>query len=181
MLDFLKNKIAEKVIEKRLNDIRFEPHTFTGFFSKAYTFFVAMPDEERDFTYSLSILKYLSDNNKSTMVLTKDFKVSLLPQKYRGRTIEFSAKDINKWNLPSKKLADKLSEVQVNVSIDLNREENLFHSYSSNLVRAPLKIGFAKPGSDKFYNLQVLNREDNPEISYENFINCLNMFAGLNK
>jgi len=179
MLDFLKNKIAEKVIDKQLKTHKFEPHTFTGFFNKAYTFFVAMPEDDRDFSYSLSVLNFLAVNNKSAMVMTKDFKVSLLPQKFRGRAIEYSEKDVNKWNLPSKRLVDKLSEMQFNVSIDLNRKESLFYSYSSNLVQSPMKIGFAKEDSDKFYNLQIINHEENPEISYQNFLNCLKMFSGL--
>jgi hypothetical protein len=181
MLDFIKNKIAEKVVEKQLKTQHFEPHTFTDFFNKAFTFFVAMPDDDRDFTYSLSVLKFLADAKKSAMVMTKDFKVSLLPQKFRGRAVEFSLKDINQWKLPAKRLSDKLSEMQFNVSIDLNRKESLFFSYSSHLVQAPLKIGFVKHDSDKFYNLQIINHQDNPEISYENFLNCLKMFSGLTK
>jgi len=179
MLDFLKHKIAEILVDKQLKKQHFEPHTFTDFFDKAFTFVIAMPEDERDFTYSLIILNFLADYKKSAMVMTKDFKVSLLPQKFRGRAIEYSEKDITKLKLPSKRLADKLTEMQFNASIDLNRKENLFYSYSSNLVQAPLKIGFAKPDSDKFYNLQIKNEEDNPEISYENFLNCLKMFSGL--
>jgi hypothetical protein len=68
--------------------------------------------------------------------------------------------------------------VQFNVSIDLNRKDNLFHSYSVCVVKTRLKIGFVKNDSDKFYNLQIINHEDNPEISYENFLNCLKMFQG---
>jgi hypothetical protein len=179
MLDFIKNKIAEKVVDKQLKAHHFEPHTFTDFFGRAFTFFIVMPDDDRDFNYSLSILSFLAEYKKSAVVMTKDFKVSLLPQKFRGRAVEYSERDITKLKLPSKKFADKLSEMQFNVSIDLNRSENLFYSISSNLVKAPLKIGFAKPDSDKFYNLQILNHEDNPEISYENFLNCLKMFSGL--
>ncbi len=179
MLDFIKNKIAGKVIDKQLKEQHFERHAFTDFLNKAFTFFVAMPEDDRDFTYSLQILNFLADMKKSAMVMTKDFKVSLLPQKFRGRAVEYNQKDINQWNLPGRKLADKLSEMQFNVSIDLNRKENLFYSYSSNLVQAPMKIGFAKEDSDKFYNLQIINHQDNPEISYENFLNCLKMFSGL--
>jgi hypothetical protein len=179
MLDFLKHKIAELVVGRQLKEQHFEPHTFTSFFDNAFTFFIAMPGDDRDFTYSLSVLNFLADYKKSALVMTKDFKVSLLPQKFRTRAIDYSDKDITKWKLPSKRLVDKLSEMQFNVSIDLNRKENLFYSYSSNLVQAPLKIGFAKPDSDKFYNLQIKNEEDNPEISYENFLNCLKMFSGL--
>lgn len=179
MLEFIKNKIAEKVVDKQLSTQHFERHTFTDFFNRAFTFFIVMPDDDKDFTYSLSVLNFLSDYKKTAVVMTKDFKVSLLPQKFRARAVEYSLRDINKWKLPSKRFADKLSEMQFNVSIDLNRQENLFYSYSSNLVQAPLKIGFAKPDSDKFYNLQIINHEDNPEISYKNLLNCLKMFSGL--
>ncbi len=179
MLDYFKHKIAEKVVDKQLKTHHFEQHTFTDFFTKAFTFFIAMPEDERDFTYSLSVLNYIADNKKSAMVLTKDFKVSLLPQKFRARAIEYGEKDITRWTLPSKKLIDRLTEMQFNVSVDLNRKENLFNSYTSNLVQAPLKVGFAKNDSDKFYNIQIINEEDNPEISYENFLNCLKIFSGL--
>ena len=176
MFEFLKEKIAEKVIAKQLKDQNFEQHTFTGFFKSSYTFFVAMPEEDRDFTYSLPILNFLAENKKSAMILTRDFKVSLLPQRFKSKAIEYSEKDITKWKLPARQLIDKLSEMQFNVSIDLNRKDSLFHSYIANIVKTPLKIGFVKSDSDKFYNFQIINHEDNPEISYQNFLNCLKMF-----
>lgn len=176
MLEFLKEKIAGRVVERQLKEQSFGLNAFTGFFKDSYTFFVAMPEEDKDFTYSLSVLNFLAENKKSSMVLARDFKISLLPQKYRGRTVEYSEKDVTKWKLPSKRLVNKLSGMQFNVSIDLNRKDNLFHSFSVNVVKARLKIGFAKSESDKFYNLQIINHEDNPEISYENFLNCLKMF-----
>jgi hypothetical protein len=44
------------------------------------------------------------------------------------------------------------------------------------LVNAPVKVGFRKSNSDKFYSLQIDNTEDNPEIFYKNLLNCLQMF-----
>lgn len=176
MFEFLKEKIAEKVVDKQLAVQGFEQNTFTGFLKNSYTFFVSMPEEDRDFTYSLSVLNFLAEQKKSSMILVRDFKVSLLPHKYRSRAIEYSERDITKWKLPSKRLLEKLNEVQFNVSMDLNRKDSLFHSYSVGIVKARLKIGFVKSDSDKFYNLQIINHEDNPEISYENFLNCLKMF-----
>jgi hypothetical protein len=176
MLEFLKEKIAGKVIEKRLRDQSFESHTFTGFFNSSYSFFVAMPEDDRDFTYSLSVLNFLAENKKSAMILVRDFKVSLLPQRFKARAIEYSEKDITNWKLPARRLIEKVTEMQFNASIDLNRKDNLFHSYIANIIKAPLKIGFVKNGSDKFYNFQIINHGDNPEISYQNFLNCLKMF-----
>ena len=176
MLEFLKEKIAGKVIRKHLKDQSFEPHTFTAFFKSSYSFFITMPEDDRDFTYSLSVLNFLAENKKSAMILSRDFKVSLLPQKFKARAIEYSEKDITKWKLPARKLIEKVSEMPYNALIDLNRKESLFHNYIANIVKAPLKIGFVKNDSDKFYNFQVINHEDNPEISYQNFLNCLKMF-----
>ena len=178
MFGFIKEKIAGIVVQKQLKNKHLDSHIFTGFFDKAFTFFVAMPEDDHDFNHSLVVLNFLTENKKSVMVLTRDFKVSLLPPKYRAKTIEYNFKDISKLYLPSKRLMDKLTEMQFNASIDLNRKHNLFYSLSANLVQAPLRIGFTKTDSDKFYNLQVANGEDNPEISYKNFLNCLQMFQG---
>ena len=176
MLEFLKEKIAGRVIGKHLKDQNFEPYTFRGFIKSSYSFFVEMPEDDRDFTYSLSVLNFLADNKKSAMILARDFKVSLLPQKFKARTIAYSEKDITKWKLPSRRLVEKVSKMPFNAAIDLNRQDSLFHNYIANIVKAPLKIGFVKNDSDKFYNFQVINHGDSPEISYQNFLNCLKMF-----
>jgi hypothetical protein len=176
MIEFIKDKIAERYVEKHLKEKHSEPHSFTNLLAKAFTYFIVMPAEDRDFTYSLQVLNFLASGNKSAMVLTRDFKVSLLPQKFKARAIGYSDKDITTLHLPSREFVNKLNEMQFNVAIDLNREENLFCSFALNMVHAPVRIGFAKNDSDKFYNLQVVNREDNSEISYKNLLNCLKMF-----
>lgn len=176
MLEFIKDKIAERFVEKQLKEKHFESHSFSDLLAKAFTYFIVMPADDRDFTYSFEVLNFLAAGNKNAMVLTRDFKVSLLPQRFRARAIEYSEKDITKLKLPAKSLIHKLNEMHFNVGIDLNRKENLFCSYTLNLVQAPVKIGFAKNDSDRFYNLQVINGEDNPEVSYKNFLNCLKMF-----
>lgn len=176
MLEFLKEKIAGKVIERHLKDQGFAPNTFRSFIKSSYSFFVEMPEDDRDFTYSLSVLNFLSENKKNAMILARDFKVSLLPQKFKARAIAYSEKDIKKWKLPSRNLIEKVSQMPFNAAIDLNRKDSLFHNYIVNIVKAPIKIGFVKSDSDKFYNFQVINHGDSPEISYQNFLNCLKMF-----
>ena len=84
--------------------------------------------------------------------------------------------DVSKLNLPSNKLMNELAGKSFNAVIDLNRGENLFCSFASNLVESPMRIGFKKKNSDKFYNIQINDSEDNPQISYKNLLNCLQMF-----
>jgi ADP-heptose:LPS heptosyltransferase len=84
--------------------------------------------------------------------------------------------DINKLKLPSKRLEKEFRILKFDVVIDLEKEENLFNSLLVCIVNAPVKVGFRKKNSDKFYNLQIDNMEVNPEIFYKNLLNCLQMF-----
>jgi hypothetical protein len=100
----------------------------------------------------------------------------LIPAKFRPSVVDFSLEDLSRLKLPTARLKDKLSTLEFNTVLDLNRKESLFNSYSANLVKANLRVGFTKYNSDKYYNLQVANLEDNAQIVYKNFLNCLQMF-----
>lgn len=99
-----------------------------------------------------------------------------MPAKFRNRSIEFGVNDLNKLNLPSHKLIDKLSEMKYDGVIDLNRKDELFYSYAANIVNAKIRIGYSKKNSDKYYNFQIANNDVESEVSYSNFLNCLKMF-----
>jgi len=176
MIEYLKDKIAMVLVDRKLKHIKHNNLNFTNVFAKSYNFLVILTEEEKDFHHSQQVLSFLDDNRKNSTILTRDFRVSLLPPKYRFKVIEYTIGDINKLNLPGKQLTEKLSSLQVNVVIDLNRSPNLFCSYLCNLVQAEVRIGFAKESSDKFYNLQIVNNDEPAEISYKNFLNCLRMF-----
>jgi ADP-heptose:LPS heptosyltransferase len=90
--------------------------------------------------------------------------------------VEIGITEINKLDLPNHKLINKLVELKFDGVIDLNRTDNLFYSYVTNLVTAKLRIGFAKKGADYFYNFQIAQNEFDSEKSYNNFLNCLKMF-----
>ena len=99
-----------------------------------------------------------------------------MPAKYRNKAMEFGVADLNKLDLPGNKLIEKLSSMRFDGVIDLNRKDELFYSYASNLVNAKIRIGFAKKGADKYYNFQISNNDIDSEKSYQNFLNCLKMF-----
>lgn len=176
VLDIIKSKIALAFADRALNTRHEKSQPLTEFFKKSFTFLVVMPEDENDFQHSFEVLRFLDSHRKHSTIFTNDFRINLLPQVFRSRAIDFSVDDKTKFNLPSKKLIMRLNEISVNAVIDLNRDENLFCSYSVNMVNALFRIGFKKPGSDKFYNIQVNAKEGPPEISYKNFLNCLQMF-----
>ncbi len=176
MIGQLKDKIAGLLVKNKLKDFEITEHNFRDFFKKSFNFFIAMPDDDSDFSHSFHILEYLDENRKSVTVFTHDYKVNLLPTKFRQKAIGYGVNDISKLNLPSKRISDKLEQMRFQTIIDLNRKENLFCGYIVNRLNAPYKMGFVKGDPDKFYNIQVINKSPDAENSYKNLLNCLKMF-----
>ena len=94
---------------------------------------------------------------------------------YKSKAFGHGLNDINKINLPSKRMILKLLKNKFDVILDLNRKEQLFYSYITGKISAKIRIGFTKRLSDKTYNIQISNNETNLKISYKNLLNCLKM------
>lgn len=135
-----------------------------------------MPDNDTDFHYAVEVLKGLSINKKHATVFTREFRANLVPMKYRPQVIEYSDKDVGRFNTPSKKLMDRLVSMRFNVVLDLNRKENSFCSVVAGMINSPIKMGFQKINADKYYNIQITNKEESAEHAYKNFLSCLEMF-----
>ncbi len=176
MINTIKQKISNAVVQWQLKDRKYSPRSFEGFFKKSFAFLVLMPKNESDFHHSLKVLEGLAEAKKKATICTYDFKVSLIPIKFRPQVIDHGANEVNSINLPTKRLISKLSDYNFQVVLDLNREENVFYSYVATLIDVPIRVGFAKEHADKFYNVQIVDKENNSEISYKNFLNCLLMF-----
>lgn len=176
IIDNLKNIISTGLINKELKKKNNEIKSFTGTLRKSFSIFVIMPQNEADFNHCFDVLKFLEQNKKHLTIFMNDFKVSLLPQSLKSKALPFNISDINKVNLPSKALVQKIQATKYNAVIDLNRVENVLFEYISFITDAPLKIGFKKNNADKYYNLQLTNTSEDPSIAYKNFINSLQMF-----
>ncbi len=176
MINFFKDKIASYVIENRLKKIDHSQISFKNVFTSSSDFFVVMPADDSEFHSSFEVLDFLESNKKNFTIFLQDFRVSLMPLKYRHNTFVHEIADTNRLKLPSANVQHKLNQLKFDAAIDLNRKDNLFCSFITNLVKAKVRIGFRKNGSDRFYNIQVAINEDAAEKSYKNFLNCLNMF-----
>lgn len=176
MIDFVKEKLAGLIVGKKSRSEYYTTRSFRDFFKKSFTFLVLMPDNDTDFHYAIEVLKGLSLNKKHATVFTQEFRANLVPVKYRPQVVEYTDKDISRLYIPSKKLMEKINSLRFNAILDLNRKENIFCSVVSSMINAPIKVGFKKSNADKYYNLQISNKEENPELSYKNYLNCLEMF-----
>ena len=176
MIELVKDKISRVLISRKLKNLVLNEQDFSEILKRSGAFLVLMPEDEKDFRASYVVLEHLEHLNKSIKILTRDYRISLMPAKFRNKAMEFGVADLNKLDLPGHKLIEKLSEMRFDGVIDLNIKDELFYSFASNLVNAKIRIGFSKKGADKFYNFQIANNEVDPVISYNNFLNCLKMF-----
>lgn len=176
MIEAIKENISRVFISRKLKNIVLNEQDFSEALKRSGSFLILMPEEEKDFRASFVVLEHLEHLNKSVKILTRDYRISLMPAKFRNKAMEFGVAELNRLDLPNHKLIEKLSGMKYDGVIDLNRKDELFYSYASNLVDAKVRIGFAKKGSDKYYNFQIANNDIDSEISYNNFLNCLKMF-----
>jgi len=176
MFEVIKDNISRVFISRKLKNLVLSEQDFSEALKRSGSFLILMPEDEKDFRASFVVLEHLEHLNKSLQILTRDYRISLMPAKFRNKAMEFGVADLNRLDLPNNRLIEKLSGMKFDGVIDLNRKNDLFYSYTSNLVNAKIRIGFAKKGSDKFYNFQISNNDIDSEISYNNFLNCLKMF-----
>ena len=179
MIEAIKERAARFIVKRRSPGGEFSQKNFSSIFAKTYSFLILMPANESDFKFVFPILEYLREQRKNIVVMTYDFRVSLLQPYFKTNVIEHGLKDETQLKLPSKKLQDKLSNMRFDVIIDTNREESLYYSFIAKLLNAQVKIGFARSDSDKYFNFQVINKQNDPETSYKNLIDSLKMFQGL--
>lgn len=176
MFDSIKNFISGYIVSHHLKKVKDGPRSFSNLYKNSKTIVVLMPEEETDFKRGIDILSILEQNGKTVTAFTNDFRIGLFPTKMQSSVIGFSPADLTKTNLPSKSLRAKLSAHKADLVVDLNRTHNLFYGFAANLFNSSFRIGVKTRNSDRFYNLQISGTEDNPELFYKNFLNCLQMF-----
>jgi len=176
MIATLKEQAARFIVKKKIPQNDFHQKDFSSIFTRTYSFLILMPLDEKDFRLVFPVLEYLREQRKNLIVLTNDFRISLLQPYFKTNSIEHGIKDITKLNLPSKNFLNKLSKMRFDVIIDMNRKEVLYYSFIAKSLNAQVKIGFVRSDSDKYFNFQVVNNQNDPEISFQNLLNCLKMF-----
>lgn len=179
MISSIKEKAARFIVNRRVPEREFAQRNFSSIFARTYSFLILMPSDESDFRFAFPVLEYLREQRKNIVVMTYDFRISLLKPYFKTNAIEHGVKDETQLKLPSKKLLSKLSNMRFDVIIDANREENLYYSYVAKALNSQVKIGFVRSDSDKYFNFQVINKQNDPETSFKNLLDCLKMFQGL--
>ena len=151
----------------------------TEFFTGAKSVLITLPtgyDEAnlagnalRAFRDRLSHLQLTVVNNSTRATSLIDFP--------KCEVIRIDPPDINKFSLPSKQLLHRILNRQYDVAMDLNLDFVLHTAYICKASRAKARVGFANPGSDIFFNVQLnFSKHHSPQALYEKFAACMAMF-----
>lgn len=176
MFEGLKKKIAHYLVKRKYLRKSIGQLVFTNVISNSHDLFIVMPKDDKDFFHSFDILKYYQIHKKIITLFLPEHKYSLIPEKEKFKFISYHPHQITRFNLPPKNLVSRLSQKEYDIVIDLNRQEDVFFSAISNIVKSKIRVSFEKELSDRYYSMQIADKQSDPEVSYRNFLSYLKMF-----
>lgn len=176
MFKSLKNKISNYLARKKYLRNKDNTLQFNNFFNGSNSFLVLMPNDEKDFRFSVKILDFLNQFQKELTILVPVKFFSKIQSNNRTKIIQYSVEDVSKFNLPRDFLANKINKKKFDIVIDLERIESLLYSSLTNLTESKYKIGFHKEKLNEFYNILIANKDRRAEFCYDDMIESIKMF-----
>ncbi len=160
------------------NDID-RPQAMTNFFSGAKNVLIALPvgyeeailasDAFQSFRQQLRHLHLTVINSGTRRTSLVDYP--------HCEVIRMDPIDINKFLLPTRSLLQRVASRTYDTAIDLNLDFVLYTAYICKASGAKIRVGFTRPASDVFFNVQLnLKSPRTPQAVYESFASCLAMF-----
>lgn len=179
MFESLRTHIGLHYARLRLRKHRDRAFHFTNALERSHRLLLIFPETPLEAEATSSILRYLLRrfSYEHLVVLIRDDLLFNLAPAPPVKTITYTRDDISRYYIPRRRLLSKLLLNTFDVVIDLNIGLQLPGAYICKTSNAPLRIGFVKPYSDRFYNLQIaLKNTTNTVATYRNFLKCLDMF-----
>lgn len=176
MFEKLKKKIAHYLVKRKYQRKNTPQMVFTNIITDSHDLFIIMPKDDKDFFHSIDILKYYQIHKKIITLFLPEYKYNLIPDKEKFKFISYHPNQISRFNLPDKNLVSRLAPKVFDVVIDLNRTENVFFSAISNIVQSKIRVSFKKEFSDRYYSMEIIDKQSESELSYRNFLSYLKMF-----
>lgn len=163
----------------RLRKHRDRAIRFTGALERSHRILIIFPATQIDNSSASFIVRYFLQRftHDQTVVLIRDDLLFNLAPAPPVKVLTYTSNDISRYYIPRKRLLSRLLLNTFDVVIDLNMNLHLPSAYVCKISEAPLRIGFVKPYSDHFYNLQIQVKErSNTASVYRNLLKCLDMF-----
>jgi len=179
MLDGLKFRIGLNYARFHFRKRRDPVVRFTEAVERARKALVLFPETVTDSESMQSVMKYLGRRfgAGSLMVIAREDLALPLKSNFNGKTITYKPQEINRWHVPRGELLRKMKSSTFDIALDLNVNLALPSAFICRESNAPLRVGFAKPSGDYFYNFVIQTRmTTNTPVAYKNLLKCLDMF-----
>jgi hypothetical protein len=179
MFEILKLKIGLQYTRFHFRKRRDPVFRFTEAVDRARKALVLLPETSIDSESMQSVMKYFNRRfgSGTVMVIAREDLAGSLKTSFNGKTITYSPQEINRWHIPRGELLRKLKTSTFDIALDLNVNFALPSAFICRESNAPLRVGFAKPNGDHFYNFVVQTRmTTNTPVAYKNLLKCLDMF-----
>ncbi|MBA4312533.1 MAG: hypothetical protein C0417_07875 [Chlorobiaceae bacterium] len=156
-----------------------QPQPLTDFLRGAGNVLITLPVGYEDAIIAGNALRSFRERMKNIhiTVVHNSTRETALANFPRCEIIRLDPPDINRFSLPTKTILQRIFKREYDVAIDLNIDFVLHTAYICKASRAKIRVGFARPVADTFYNIILnLNKERTPQALYEKFAECLAMF-----
>ncbi len=179
MFEVLRTKIGLQYARLRLSYHSDRAFRFTEALEHSQRALILFPETPIEPEATSSLIRYLLHRfsyERLTLFIREDLLFHLAPAP-PVKTFLYTNDDISRYFIPRRRLQSKLLLNTFDVVIDLNLGLHLPSAYLCKTSNAPLRIGFVKPYSDHFYNLQIQAHGATSAVTtYRNFLKCLDMF-----
>ncbi|MHC1736806.1 MAG: hypothetical protein AB9882_02210 [Ignavibacteriaceae bacterium] len=131
--------------------------------------FIIFPENEEDIKNSLSFITDLLKLKKKITVLIRGEYVRNIPNSYALMVKEYFPTDKLFKEIPKQNIKNLLQNEQADLLLNLNRDNEVFTFICASLIKCPVKFGFRKEFSDRFFNLQFASNSTDSYNTYNNF------------
>ncbi len=152
---------------------------FTEAVERSQRALVVLPETAADSESMASVVKYLHRRlgAGSVTIVGREEYTRTLHSALSDTTISYTQEEINSWFIPRSGLLRKMKSSTFDIALDLNVNLALPSAFICRESGAPLRVGFAKPEGDHFYNFVVQTRMTaNTPVAYKHLLKCLDMF-----
>lgn len=160
------------------NDIQ-KVQTLTDFFTGARSVLIALPVGYDHAILASNALREFRQqlNHLHLTVVHTGTRATSLTDYARCEVIRIDPEDVNKFSLPNRSLLQRIESREYDTAIDLNLDFVLHTAYICKASGAKVRVSFAQPASDIFFNVQLnLKTPGTPQAIYNRFAACLAMF-----
>lgn len=177
MFERVRLKIGISLARFRFRKSRDPIIQFTNAVSRARRALILLPESTGEAPYVHAVLRFFNQrfSGNSLQVVVRRDLAKYVVQNQNNNMILFDESEINKWFLPRKQLLQKVKEGTFDVVVDLNLRFALPSAFLCKESQAPVRISFAKPYADMFYNLQVQTKDPTALGAYKQFQRCMEM------